>query len=96
MVDALYERFLEMTNDPGAAATLVLAEILSSKEPEWLDVKQAAARLKIGSTKMYELIAAGAVRHKKIGRQIRIAPADLDQVETSRSDRVASLERCFD
>lgn len=77
MIESLYSRFLDLTKDPGAAATLVLAEILSSKEPEWLDVKQAAAKLGIGKTKMYELLATGSLPHKRVGRQIRIALKEL-------------------
>ena len=80
MIEEIYKRFLGLTHDPGAAATLVLAEVLSSKEPEWLDIKQSAARLGIGSRKMYDICKTGAVRHKRVGRQIRISPADLDQV----------------
>jgi excisionase family DNA binding protein len=80
MIEPIYQRFLQMTGDPGAAATLVLAEVLSSKEPEWLDVKQAAARLGISPNKMYQLCSEGGVRHKKVGRQIRITPDDLANV----------------
>jgi excisionase family DNA binding protein len=99
LIEAIYNRFLELTSDPGAAATLVLAEVLSSKEPEFLDIKQAAARLGIGTKKMYELCSAGAVRHRKVGRRIRIATDDLAQViETSSKragDPVADLQNFF-
>lgn len=99
MIDAIYKRFLDLTSDPGAAATLVLAEVLSSKEPEFLDIKQAAARLGIGTKKMYQLCSAGAVRHKKVGRRIRITPDDLGQIAENSSKRardpVADLDRFF-
>lgn len=99
MIDATYKRFLDLTSDPGAAATLVLAEVLSSKEPEFLDIKQAAARLGIGTKKMYQLCTAGAVRHKRVGRRIRIATNDLAQMsETSAArprDPVAELQNFF-
>ena len=99
MIEAIYNRFLELTDDPGAAATLVLAEVLSSREPEFLDIKQAAARLGIGTKKMYQLCSAGAVRHTKVGRRIRIATDDLGHVsETSAArprDPVAELQNFF-
>jgi excisionase family DNA binding protein len=95
MIESLYNKFLGLTSDPGAAATLVLAEVLATKEPKWLDIKQAAAKLGIGTTKMYALISAGAVKHKRIGRQIKIASDDLGDVSTTVSDRIATLEKCF-
>ena len=99
MIEAIYRRFLDLTSDPGAAATLVLAEVLSRKEPEFLDIKQAAARLGIGTKKMYQLCSAGAVRHKKVGRRIRIATNDLGQIAETCSKRagdpVADLEQFF-
>jgi excisionase family DNA binding protein len=95
MIEAIYKDFLKLTNDPGAAATLVLAHVLSTKEPEFLDIKQAAARLGISRTKMYELCAAGQVRHKKVGRQIRIEPDDLKQIVETTEARPADPLAAF-
>ena len=58
-----------------------------------------AGLLGIGTKKMYQLCTAGAVRHKKVGRRIRISPADLYQVaevtEAKPADPVAKLQAFF-
>lgn len=43
-----------------------------------LTVAEAAARLGIGRTLMYELVSTGAVASVQVGRLRRIRPADLE------------------
>jgi len=100
MIETAYQRFLQVTGDAGAAATLVLAEVLAGKadkgpETDWLGVKDAAQRLKVSETTIYKLCDEGRLRHKRVGRQIRIAPTDLVKVveKSSRKDADAMLEQ---
>lgn len=72
-----YRRYLEETNCPEAAATLVLAEVIDTRQPEWLSVKQAAKRLGVSAGKIYQLCDNGQLRHTKVGKLIKIAPEDL-------------------
>jgi excisionase family DNA binding protein len=48
-----------------------------------LTVPEAAARLAIGRTLMYELISTGAVASVQVGRLRRIRPADLESYAAS-------------
>jgi len=43
-----------------------------------LTVSEAAARLRIGRTTMYELISTGAVESVTVGRLRRVRPVDLE------------------
>ena len=43
-----------------------------------LTVTEAAARLRIGRTLMYELISTGAVESVTVGRLRRVRPVDLE------------------
>jgi excisionase family DNA binding protein len=56
-----------MTEQSNAAVSLLLT------------VEEAAARLRIGRTSMYELLRSGAVDSVPIGRLRRIRPADLEK-----------------
>ena len=88
----LYQHYLAITNDPQAAATLVLAHVTSQERPENLSVKQAAAHLGVSIEKIYALCRSGELRHSKIGRTIRIQAHDLqDLFRCSRSAAGACL-----
>lgn len=63
--------------------------------PEWLNIKEAAGKLGIGTKKMYQLCADGLIRHQKVGRQIRISPDDLTIATRPVKKRIAELEQCF-
>lgn len=71
----------------------MLAEVIDARQPEWLNVKQAAKRLGVGEKKIYQLCDAGQLRHSKVGKQIRIAPDDLGEIarEQPKRDSVDAL-----
>ncbi len=64
-----------------------------------ITVQQAADRLQLSTKTVYKLCADGVLPHKRVGRTIKIEPADLDsfvQTFENRSGRsVADLEKCF-
>ncbi|MFI5913732.1 helix-turn-helix domain-containing protein [Dactylosporangium sp. NPDC051541] len=51
--------------------------------PLLLTVEEAAARLQIGRTLMYDLLRTGAVASVQVGRLRRIRPADLEAYTAS-------------
>jgi excisionase family DNA binding protein len=53
--------------------------MLEEAPPFFLTLDQAAKRLTIGKTKLYELIARGAIPVVHIDRVARIRPGDLEQ-----------------
>jgi len=71
-------------------ARVLLAECLAATEGkgDLLTVREAAGRLGVSSKTIYALVAAGKLRHQRVGNgrgAIRIRPADLDRtVETPR------------
>lgn len=83
-VNTLYAEYLEQTDgDKAAAASLALAAVLMenghSAPPEAaLTVAEAAKRLKVAPNTVYDLVERGELRHHRIGRTIRILPADID------------------
>jgi excisionase family DNA binding protein len=77
MVESLYQKYLSLTGEPAAAATLVLAEVMSASPPSVLSVDEAAKKLGVGVKKVYELCQAGTLRSQKVGRHIRIQEEDI-------------------
>jgi excisionase family DNA binding protein len=74
----------------------VLAEATAGKhqagsQVETLTVKQAAERLNVSADLIYDLCQGGKLRHQKIGRTIRIRPADLDCVDTTPKTKLRCL-----
>lgn len=67
-------------NDPsiGKAGSVNLSAQEAASRKLLLTVAEAAARLGIGRTLMYELISTGAVASVQVGRLRRIRPADLE------------------
>ena len=68
---------------PGEAQAL-LAECLAAVTPaeeknDLKTVKEASGILRIGTGKLYDLVAKGLIKHTKIGRRICFRPADLDE-----------------
>ena len=57
-----------MTNDQQAA-----------KEPLLITVEEAARRVSLGKTKVYQLIDKGEFPHKRIGRCLRVPVKALEQ-----------------
>lgn len=80
-----FQRFRQHTADDVSAALLTLAAALTgdkSEDDKPLTVRQAAERLAVSPDTIYDLCAAGKLRHQRIGRgrgTIRIRPADLGQ-----------------
>jgi excisionase family DNA binding protein len=79
--------------DHVAAASLVLADALTSKTPEPLivepedsrsyTVKDAARRLNLSSKKVYQMCIAGEIRCFKAGRAIRIPNEEIEHYEAN-------------
>jgi excisionase family DNA binding protein len=87
LVEQRYDYWFVKTNDPGAAATLVLAEVNSAAQPidlpaktqpEYLTVKQAAKSYNLGERTIYRMVEDG-LSVVRAGRAIRIKPRDLEK-----------------
>ena len=72
--------------DAVAVLSSLLATISAEDEPEYLTVDQVAARLQVSRDSIYDLINQGLLKHTKVGRIIRIRPADLDHIQASQDD----------
>ena len=85
-IEAAFKKYNDLTGDVQAAASLVLAEImLQEREPAGKDlsVNEAAEVMGVCRQTVYNLCASGNLKHRKVGRQIRIKRADLDRIETN-------------
>ena len=87
----IYRQYLDRVNDindPAAAAALTLADTIRERfldppattpQPEAaLTVAEAAGRLKVAANTIFALVERGELKHHRIGRTIRILPADID------------------
>lgn len=72
--------------DAVAVLSSLLATISAEDEPEYLTVDQVAARLQVSRDSIYDLINQGLLKHTKVGRLIRIRPADLDHIQVDQDD----------
>ena len=72
--------------DAVAILSSLLATISAGDEPEYLTVDQVAARLQVSRDSIYDLINQGLLNHTKVGRLIRIRPADLDHIQADQDD----------
>jgi len=84
-VQQLYGKYLELTQgDKAAAASLALADVMLEEErespiPESLTVAEAAKRLHVSPNTVYDLCARGEIIHHRVGRAIRLRPADIEE-----------------
>ena len=83
-VQQLYAKYLEMTEgDKAAAASLALANVMfeepESPVPESFTVAEAAKRLHVSPNTVYDLCARGEINHHRVGRAIRLRPADIEE-----------------
>ena len=83
-VQQLYANYLELTQgDKAAAGSLTLADVMfeerESPIPESLTIAEAAKRLHVSSHTVYDLCARGEIIHHRVGRAIRLRPADIDE-----------------
>jgi excisionase family DNA binding protein len=80
----LFDEFKRLTDCAPSAAMLTLAHAILSKgqsdAPEYVSVRRAAELLNVGQDSVYDLCREGRLRHRRIGRTIRIRPRDLDAV----------------
>ncbi|MEX2172703.1 MAG: helix-turn-helix domain-containing protein [Pirellulales bacterium] len=91
-IKTLFDEYKGLTGSAEAAATLVLAQVQSSRTDEpppfspvdYLTVKQAAKRYNIGERTVYRMIEDG-LPVTRVGKAIRIRPRDL-------AKRLADLE----
>lgn len=88
MIEELFKHYMTITNDPQAAATLVLADVTANKPvaDATLSLKDASQVLGISDDSVGRLCRDGKLGHKRVGRKIRINRADLDKylAETER------------
>lgn len=80
-IEDRFSHFLEVTGEPGAAAMLVLAEVIQ-KTPKTITVKEAAERLGVSERTIYRLCEEGQLDHQRVGRSIRIRPDNLHKQNT--------------
>ena len=83
-VQQLCVKYLELTQgDKAAAASLALADVMfeerESPIPESLTVAKAAKRLHVAPNTVYDLCARGEINHHRVGRAIRLRPADIEE-----------------
>lgn len=79
-IQALFDQFRKQTDDT-SAAILTLASILQGDQADKpLTVKQAASRLGVSPETIYSLVESKKLRHQRVGRAIRIYPADLQWI----------------
>jgi excisionase family DNA binding protein len=79
-------RKFKLIATPGEAQTLI-GECLAALTPaptaeeknDLKTVKDASGVLRIGTGKVYDLVAKGLIKHVKVGRRICFRPADLDE-----------------
>jgi excisionase family DNA binding protein len=91
-IEETYQRYLKLTNDPGAAATLVLATVMADRPVhEMLTPKQAATAVGVSVDLIYDLCRDGKLRHQKIGRAIRIHAADLENFDSKPTTKLQCL-----
>ncbi|MGA2035805.1 MAG: helix-turn-helix domain-containing protein [Thermoguttaceae bacterium] len=69
--------------DKTAAASLALADVMfeerESSIPDSLTVAEAAKRLRLAPNTVYDLCAQGEIIHHRVGRAIRLRPADIEE-----------------
>ena len=96
-ITKLYDQYLKVTGDAGAAATLVLAHVTSAPKTENLTVKQAAAQLGICERSVYQLCMDGRLRHQKIGRRTLIQATDLAEfmADSQREKKSKGVYSCL-
>ena len=95
-----YNEYLKKTSgDEAAAASLTLAAIMLEGRSESpapptgapLTVKEAAAKLRVSTRRIYDLCAAGELRAFKVGRWLRITPDMLEEYQ--RQGAIAARRR---
>jgi excisionase family DNA binding protein len=79
-----YNKYLKLTDgDKAAAASLTLADVMleerESPVPESLTVAEAAKGLHVNPGTVYDLCARGEIIHHRVGRAIRLRPADIEE-----------------
>jgi excisionase family DNA binding protein len=104
-VKALYDEYLKMTGENGAAASLTLADVMQSTldakttavtPASVLTVRQASERMGVSSRTIYDLCDSGRLRCQRIGTgrgTIRIRPSDLDDCANDSTGGRDSLRR---
>jgi excisionase family DNA binding protein len=92
---ALYERYLDKTGDKAAAASLALADVLlTGRQPteaaadagRSLSVQEAAKRLHVAPNTVYHLCQKGQLAHHRVGKAVRILPADIDAYQKTAAE----------
>lgn len=51
---------------------------MTRPQPEWLTIPEVALRLRVSRMTIYRLHERGELTTYRVGRQLRVRPADLD------------------
>ena len=82
-INALYAEYLDHTGgDKAAAASLTLADVMShgtDPSPTTYSIAQAANRLNLSTSTLYNLCQQGKIGHHRFGRNIRFTSKDMDK-----------------
>lgn len=77
--EATYRRYLELTNEPAAAAVLVLAEARQKPAPALLSVNDVASILQVSPSHIYRLADGGKMPPQiKVGGSVRWVRSEID------------------
>jgi excisionase family DNA binding protein len=77
-ITTLFDRYLNHTRDPQAAATLVLAHVSSGAKDDVLTTDQAAERLGVTRATVQAMVARGDLQSMRAGRRIKIRSSWID------------------
>lgn len=97
MIEELYQRYLKLAGEPGAAATLVLAHVTADKPiaEAAVTLRDAAKVLGVSYNTMSRLCIDGRIKSFKAGRSIRINRADLETYMNDAERAATPRLRCL-
>jgi excisionase family DNA binding protein len=82
MVESTYKHYLSLAGEPTAAALLTLAAaIQQAPDKGLLRVREAAQALGVSTDAIYDLCDSQRLKHRRIGRSIRIDEKDLNDLK---------------
>jgi excisionase family DNA binding protein len=81
-LETTFRRNSRLTGDPVAAAILTYTEAVLGIQPQpALTAKEAATLLGVSIDSVYELCRSGKLRHRRVGRAVRIERIDLENFQ---------------
>ena len=58
---------------------------MSDFDRPFYTIPQAAEKLQVHENTVYNMVRRGEIEHYKVGKQIRIAPAELERLKVERT-----------